>query len=1164
MMTKETIAAKSGLSLLIETQVTGDVIQVSIETKKQPGCLLHWGLRRHSTGPWQKPPKGVWPVGTEAFDKKAVRTPFPNHGTPRIAISLKRSSGFSSIAFVLFFPEQGKWDNNHGNNYQIRLPKPETDYSQVLQRLDEHVGDHAIQYKHVHTLQNRYHLGVLVTKGRHGYHVIFVTDMTEPLLLHWGVANHPGQEWVLPSSLFRPEGTTISDEKAVQTPFQKHESVAEIQLAVGEKDAPLGIPFVLKTPDDDLWLNDRGSNFFVPLIVPLEYQTAITDPRLASLADQIISQEMGNHSWTLMHRFNLCYDLLDQVTPNPDGWALMFVWLRFSALRQLDWQRDYNTKPRELSHAQDRLTQKLSQVYASRPPGREFVRWMLTTMGRGGQGQRVRDEVLNIMHRHHIKEVAGHFMEEWHQKLHNNTTPDDVVICEAYLAFLKSNGDLDLFYRQLEAGGVPKKRLKAYERPIVSDPDFIPHLKDALIHDFEEFLRILKGVHGGADLETAMEGATHQLEPGLQALIQFIGTHRADTEMDVVAMAAKITQARQQVLDHMERRVGNLRDLLYLDLALEDFLRVLMESRFHKKLTDQDLVAMTELVLENLLLTTPHKETAYCLDHWKRLIPLPHFNKMWSLEAKAVLDRLTRILGQAIDQTYQRLQPKAELLGKAFQAEPWTISLFTEEVVRGGLAFLLSTMHRKIDPLLRKSAQLGNWQVVSPGKETGELIVASTLAAVQKKRYSHRTVVLTEKITGEEEIPPHVTAILTPDTTDIVSHVAIRARNGRVLLASCYDTEILQTLRGLKGRWLSVQTTADGDVVFAESSKEEESSVRHPSVSRTTVHRPDFTAYALADNAFHKAVVGGKSNNLHGLKGKLPPWIGLPRSVALPFGVFEKVAAQEENKAVFDQYQTLLGSLRESSDVVPSDILAGLKQAISQLKAPADLVDALQGTFTQAGLLWPEDWKSPWSCITRVWASKWNERAYLSRQTMGIAHEDLIMAVLIQEVIEADYSFVIHTTNPFSQDKDEIYAEVVCGLGETLVGNYPGKSLSFTWKKGGNKPTLASFPSKSIGLFGGGLIFRSDSNGEDLADYAGAGLYDSVMLQEPKSILLDYAKTPLVIDDHFREDLLVHIATLGAAVEAALRSPQDIEGAYSKGKYHVVQTRPQVGLGHAS
>ena len=29
-----------------------------------------------------------------------------------------------------------------------------------------------------------------------------------------------------------------------------------------------------------------------------------------------------------------------------------------------------------------------------------------------------------------IPEKKGLWMEEWHQKLHNNTTPDDVPICE--------------------------------------------------------------------------------------------------------------------------------------------------------------------------------------------------------------------------------------------------------------------------------------------------------------------------------------------------------------------------------------------------------------------------------------------------------------------------------------------------------------------------------------------------------------------------------------------------------------------------------------------------------------------------------------------------------------------------------------------------------------
>jgi phosphoenolpyruvate synthase/pyruvate phosphate dikinase len=34
------------------------------------------------------------------------------------------------------------------------------------------------------------------------------------------------------------------------------------------------------------------------------------------------------------------------------------------------------------------------------------------------------------------------------------------------------------------------------------------------------------------------------------------------------------------------------------------------------------------------------------------------------------------------------------------------------------------------------------------------------------------------------------------------------------------------------------------------------------------------------------------------------------------------------------------------------------------------------------------------------------------------------MAVLVQEIIQADYAFVIHTTNPSTEDETEIYAEV--------------------------------------------------------------------------------------------------------------------------------------------
>ena len=178
--------------------------------------------------------------------------------------------------------------------------------------------------------------------------------------------------------------------------------------------------FVLFIPASGRWLKDQGSNCFVPVAAPREHERPPGDPNLGFMADEIITKEMSRNSWTLMHRFNLCHDLLDRAGNNIEAKALIFVWLRYSSLRQLDWQRNYNTKPRELGHSLDRLTLKLADIFRREPRDREMVRLIATTLGRGTDAQRVRDEVLNIMHRRHIKEISGHFMEEWHQKLHNS------------------------------------------------------------------------------------------------------------------------------------------------------------------------------------------------------------------------------------------------------------------------------------------------------------------------------------------------------------------------------------------------------------------------------------------------------------------------------------------------------------------------------------------------------------------------------------------------------------------------------------------------------------------------------------------------------------------------------------------------------------------------
>jgi alpha-glucan,water dikinase len=401
-----------------------------------------------------------------------------------------------------------------------------------------------------------------------------------------------------------------------------------------------------------------------------------------------------------------------------------------------------------------------------------------------------------------------------------------------------------------------------------------------------------------------------------------------------------------------------------------------------------------------------------------------------------------------------------------------------------------------------------------------------------------------------------VTAVLTPDSIDTVSHLAIRARNSRVLLAICHDSQILDRLKSLAGRFLSLAVNAAGDVSMEEEA-EETPSRPTPSPSRLGKITPVFSeTYAVPSGDFRKEIVGGKSLNLKRLKGMLPDWIHLPGSVALPFGVFEAVLREKRNRRAGEEYAEMVSLV----DRRPDEILPGLRKTILALDPPEDLLSSLRRVLEGSNLKWPEESGKVWMSIKRVWASKWNERAYWSRKARGIRHEELYMAVLIQEVVEAEYAFVIHTVNPVSGKEGEIYAEMVLGMGETLVGNYPGRALSFIYPKESRVPRLETYPSKSVGIYGSGLIFRSDSNGEDLQAYAGAGLYDSVLLQPPERLLLDYTEEPLAWEDGYRRDLMNRIGEVGLAVEKVMGSPQDVEGALAKGRWHVVQTRAQVGI----
>ena len=136
-------------------------------------------------------------------------------------------------------------------------------------------------------------------------------------VLHWGAVHVGGTSW--PPQTAWPAGSTASAQ-AVDTPLG--DGLVALRLQTAWRFGFLD--FVLFDPKTSRWDSNQGRNYRIVLPSqplkqsPATLATAATgnlggEPRLARIADEIVDHETSPGSWTLMHRFNLAWDLLDRV-----------------------------------------------------------------------------------------------------------------------------------------------------------------------------------------------------------------------------------------------------------------------------------------------------------------------------------------------------------------------------------------------------------------------------------------------------------------------------------------------------------------------------------------------------------------------------------------------------------------------------------------------------------------------------------------------------------------------------------------------------------------------------------------------------------------------------------------------------------------------------------
>lgn len=95
-----------------------------------------------------------------------------------------------------------------------------------------------------------------------------------------------------------------------------------------------------------------------------------------------------------------------------------------------------------------------------------------------------------------------------------------------------------------------------------------------------------------------------------------------------------------------------LKDVLFLDLGLELYLRVLTEGIMHIDIGFEAYVREVGIILGNLVMSFQWSELAFCKDDWEKLVmPLARgeVSEDNARKFKSVMDRLKQSLGEVTD-----------------------------------------------------------------------------------------------------------------------------------------------------------------------------------------------------------------------------------------------------------------------------------------------------------------------------------------------------------------------------------------------------------------------------------------------------------------------------------------------------------------------------------
>ena len=168
------------------------------------------------------------------------------------------------------------------------------------------------------------------------------------------------------------------------------------------------------------------------------------------------------------------------------------------------------------------------------------------------------------------------------------------------------------------------------------------------------------------------------------------------------------------------------------------------------------------------------------------------------------------------------------------------------------------------------------------------------------------------------------------------------------------------------------------------------------------------------------------------------------------------------------------------------------------------------------------------NAVQQCWASLFTARAIYYRQKNNFPHEKVLIAVVVQKMINSDSSGVMFTINPSTNDENEIVIETGFGLGESLVG---GEITPDSYIVDKNELKIKSKKVNKQKF----MYTRDETVGRTIK----------------KNLSGEKASVQKITDDQ-----IIKLAEYGKNIDDHYGKPMDIEYAIENNKLFIVQARP--------